>query len=283
MTYRYLATFLPLRKKHGASAVSLIVHLGGLLGVVLAVFVGFSVIKNPPVSSSGSTTDLVKMQESTLAQLNYELVLTEDNPKVLRYEAREIQQDGSYQNITVHRWMSLLLEDKTDTQIAQFNNILRNNNDMKAFFFETKGINYKTAHETHFEFVLVESDKLYQFADAKQDDSDFGQLLECDSVVGCVFPNLGGDSTLIAPTRQVLAQNSTTHNVYGHLAAFLRRAPLEQQVLPFWRLCIETLLQQLKEERGETYWFSTDGTGVKWLHVRIDPRPKYYDYLPFAQ
>ena len=53
--------------------------------------------------------------------------------------------------------------------------------------------------------------------------------------------------------------------------------------MAFWRLTIETLAKTLEEHTKQTYWFSTDGTGVKWLHMRIDPKPKYYDYEHFAK
>lgn len=28
---------------------------------------------------------------------------------------------------------------------------------------------------------------------------------------------------------------------------------------------------------------STAGAGVRWLHVRVDDRPKYYHYRPYPQ
>jgi hypothetical protein len=37
---------------------------------------------------------------------------------------------------------------------------------------------------------------------------------------------------------------------------------------------LRRLLSQM--ERGRAVWLNTEGTGVSWLHVRVDSRPKYY-------
>merc|ERR1712079_797856 len=31
----------------------------------------------------------------------------------------------------------------------------------------------------------------------------------------------------------------------------------------------------------DPWWFSTSGDGVAWLHMRIDPRPKYYNHVQY--
>jgi hypothetical protein len=86
-----------------------------------------------------------------------------------------------------------------------------------------------------------------------------------------VFANLGGDAVLIVP------RPLGPTKAYGHLAAFLRRAPSEQ-VLSLWR----NVGQTVRESIGpEPQWVNTAGMGVPWLHVRIDSRPKYYRYAPY--
>jgi hypothetical protein len=38
------------------------------------------------------------------------------------------------------------------------------------------------------------------------------------------------------------------------------------------------------EQLGEQpLWLSTAGTGIFWLHVRLDSRPKYYTYQPYRE
>ncbi len=41
----------------------------------------------------------------------------------------------------------------------------------------------------------------------------------------------------------------------------------------------EQMKNRLKE--GTMVWLSTCGTGVYWLHMRMDPSPKYYSYRPY--
>jgi hypothetical protein len=184
--------------------------------------------------------------------------------------------------MSVFQWAQLLSGAVDDSKhyaeyTQDFVSILSNAN-MDAFFFETKGVTYSTASEKAFEFVLVESTYLYKFADVEQDPLIFGEhFAQCTDAFGCVFPSLGGDSMLIAPKPTA----GMGGNVYGHLAAFVRRAP-KDQVIQFWKLVMETYLRRIDEIDPEMVWLSTDGTGVAWLHIRLDPRPKYYDYTPFA-
>ena len=76
------------------------------------------------------------------------------------------------------------------------------------------------------------------------------------------------DAILIVP--QPVAEASA----YGHLAAFVRLAPVPQRQ-SLWSAVGETLGRRVGEK---PVWLSTAGTGVSWLHVRLDDRPKYYGY-----
>jgi len=230
-----------------------------------------------------------------------------DSRNVLRYAAQEQVKDGSFAPISTFQWAQLLSNPDVDSDdsIFDFANVLANA-PMHAFFFETKGVTYSNSHDTPFEFVLVESPFLYQFADAEQDPHAFrSRFQECNNEnhegsttqkvasVGCVFFNPRGDSVLIAPMQIVNDMATTaTNDMYGHLAAFVRRAP-KYQVVQFWKLVMQTFVERLKSSAKEkeedmpkddtTVWLSTDGTGVAWLHVRLDPGPKYYDYKPYAE
>ena len=88
-----------------------------------------------------------------------------------------------------------------------------------------------------------------------------------------VFDNLGGDARLIAPCPK------GTDDMYSHLANFVRKAPREQRA-------------QISREVGDCMssslgtvpiWLSTSGLGVKWLHIRLGSRPKYYLFIPYRQ
>jgi len=72
-----------------------------------------------------------------------------------------------------------------------------------------------------------------------------------------------------------------SNNVYGHLASFIRRAP-SSQITSFLRMVVQRYVEEIEMKNEDKVWLSTDGTGVAWLHFRLDPIPKYYDYRPFA-
>jgi hypothetical protein len=141
-----------------------------------------------------------------------------------------------------------------------------------AYFFETKGMTRLSSRQNAFEFVLVDAPPLKSFAESNASPQAFAQhLISCQGAA-CSFLNLGGDAVLVAP------QQGSDYVSYSHLAAFVRRAP-PAQVDELWRL---VAFEYGKMGDGPPVWLSTDGTGVPWLHVRLDSRPKYYSYRPFA-
>jgi hypothetical protein len=48
-----------------------------------------------------------------------------------------------------------------------------------------------------------------------------------------------------------------------------------------WRKVADTAVNKMKSEPDADIYISTSGMGVSWLHVRIDSRPKYYNYEPY--
>eukprot|EP00531_Pseudo-nitzschia_arenysensis_P021094 CAMPEP_0116120784 /NCGR_PEP_ID=MMETSP0329-20121206/3356_1 /TAXON_ID=697910 /ORGANISM="Pseudo-nitzschia arenysensis, Strain B593" /LENGTH=147 /DNA_ID=CAMNT_0003614569 /DNA_START=777 /DNA_END=1220 /DNA_ORIENTATION=+ len=104
---------------------------------------------------------------------------------------------------------------------------------------------------------------------------------------GCVFTNLGGDATLVAPLDWSPESSEMYSRCYGHVANFFRGAP-EQQVLDMWKMLGNVLHDELLTPlmvgaKDVPVWFSTAGTGVPYLHFRLDSRPKYYHYDPFKK
>lgn len=86
------------------------------------------------------------------------------------------------------------------------------------------------------------------------------------------FKSLGGDATLIVPSPQ------TDHNTYNHIASFVRAAP-KMQIDALWLV----VGQELQSLVGTSpLWLNTEGSGVAWLHVRIDTRPKYYGHREYT-
>ncbi len=115
------------------------------------------------------------------------------------------------------------------------------------------------------EFVLVESPQL---AMVTADPGPFAEHFKAACGVA-VFQNLGRSSTLVAPTPRAGVEAA-------HLLAYLRSAR-DSDVDALWA----TVGGAMREVPVEPVWLSTAGLGVSWLHVRIDPRPKYYRYGPY--
>jgi hypothetical protein len=85
------------------------------------------------------------------------------------------------------------------------------------------------------------------------------------------FHNLSGGALLVAPRAAGAA------GANAHIAAFVRGAPRPQQ-RELLALTAELALERLSERPT---WISTSGTGVHWLHVRIEGAPAYYVHRPY--
>ena len=172
--------------------------------------------------------------------------------------------------LTTAQWTQSMLQDNPNSRQRLINALCTSR--YPAFFLETKGMTRESSHQLTFEFVLVDTPQLHSFAESNASPQAFSEhLTKCDST--CSFPNLGGDALLIAPK----LQQGEDPVSYSHLAAFVRRAP-PSQVEDLWKL----VAMEYNKTNDKKVWLSTDGTGVPWLHVRLDSRPKYYTYSPFA-
>lgn len=136
----------------------------------------------------------------------------------------------------------------------------------KAFFWETPPVTSQTLHRP-FEFVLIDSPAL---AGVEAEAHYFAEYFKEDIDV-VIFSNLGKDALLVVPCP--VAPPSS----YPHLAAFVRHAP-SSQIHALWQAVGKAMEQRLG---SSPLWLSTSGLGVYWLHVRLDARPKYYQYQPY--
>ena len=49
-----------------------------------------------------------------------------------------------------------------------------------------------------------------------------------------------------------------------------------------WALVAQSLRKRARgHDARQPTWLSTEGSGVPWLHVRLDDRPKYYHHAPY--
>jgi hypothetical protein len=139
---------------------------------------------------------------------------------------------------------------------------------LTAFRWETPAVTTATVLRP-FEFVLLDCPGLAR----RPDREAFAQHFSGVEAGVVTFPNLGGDAVLVVLCP--VAEESA----YGHLAAFVRRAP-EPQRHAFWQSVGEAMARRVG---AEPVWLSTAGAGVSWLHVRLDDRPKYYGFGPYRQ
>jgi len=131
-----------------------------------------------------------------------------------------------------------------------------------AFRWETPALSTTTLGRP-FEYVLIDDPHLVRRPDPRAFAAHFEGDHRDALVAG--IPNLTGTSTLIVP--RGIADDA----VYPHLAAFVRGAP-SAQTDALWRCVADAVLRTLPPK---PLWLSTAGAGVPWLHVRIDPIPKY--------
>ena len=136
-----------------------------------------------------------------------------------------------------------------------------------AFRWETPPVTVESIRRP-LEFVLIDSPDLAIAPDPSPFAEHFRRAGN-QSVVR--FSNLSGDAELVVPCP------AGPKAAYGHLAAFVRRAP-GAQVHALWR---EVALAMEGRVGRRPVWLSTAGGGVAWLHVRLDDRPKYYGYGPY--
>jgi hypothetical protein len=103
----------------------------------------------------------------------------------------------------------------------------------------------------------------------------FAQHADPDEAAA-VFAGLGRDAMMIAPCPRA------PHDVYTHLLAFVRAAP-RWQAVAIWPILARTVASvRAAGARRQPLWISTSGSGVHWLHLRLDSRPKYYQHTPYT-
>lgn len=135
-----------------------------------------------------------------------------------------------------------------------------------GFRWETPAVTSDTL-DRPYEFVLIRADRLDRRVDSRSFAEHFGRA--SGSVT--VFPSLRGDAQLVVPCPEA------NEIAYGHLAAFVRRAPAAQR-----DELLRTLGETLRARVGaKPIWTNTAAMGVAWLHVRLDSRPKYYHHSPY--
>lgn len=173
-------------------------------------------------------------------------------------------------------------QSETPITFRQFIELLQNNEAFRkyfvqllkdapfeAYFWETPPIT-NSLFDRPFEFVFYKSNALARInPNATAFQEHYVKDVQKEGVLS--FFNLGRDALLVVPVP--IKQDSD----FAHIAAFVRHAPHEQQLI-FWQKVAIAVLECLNEK---PIWLSTSGLGVSWLHMRIDNRPKYYQFKDF--
>ncbi|KAL7533202.1 hypothetical protein ACHAWF_004375 [Thalassiosira exigua] len=246
-----------------------------------------------PTSDRPPTAADERAGEAGLA-IRYEEVPS-GRPDVLRYAALDSDDDP----VSVRAWMEAVASSSGASAASALSDLVAAS-PFASVLFETPGTNWVTSGKVQFEFALVNEPTLARFAESDPDRYAFeehfrrcrggsavgggwGNKEDGEEEAACAFDNLGKDARLVAP----LPLPGIGHRAYAHLASFVRGAP-RSQVAEFWRRGAHEYLETLKSKEGgggggAKTWFSTNGMGVAWLHLRLDARPKYYSYGPFAR
>ena len=70
---------------------------------------------------------------------------------------------------------------------------------------------------------------------------------------------------------------------YSDFASFVRGAPPNQQ-LSLWGEVGKQVQHRLTMSAPDSpLWLSTEGSGVPWLHIRLDSRPKYTKHASYRR
>ena len=157
---------------------------------------------------------------------------------------------------------------RSDREFADWYSRLLAAHDAEAFYFECRPMT--AAVDDAVEFVLLDAPTL---ARSEPDCAPFASRFAEHTGEVIAFPNLGGDALLIVP------RPSGSESAYAHLAAFVRHASAGQ-VRALWQVAAKALAARFG---AAPIWLNTEGSGVAWLHLRLDSRPKYYHHRPYAE
>jgi len=183
------------------------------------------------------------------------------------------EQDRPHFTINIINTNTILINDSQ--LLNDFTTILKNNQ-FSAYYFETPKVSKDKLTSTLFEFVLKKSFRLESAeAEPSRFEEHFGSCRPNNTVVS--FSNLRGDSKLIVPCSSLDVSDSS----YTSLAHFMRSGQTNQ-IEQFWKKSAQAMLDQVRLRGHSPTWMSTAGLGVYWLHLRLDPRPKYYKFRPYT-
>ena len=140
-------------------------------------------------------------------------------------------------------------------------------------FWECCSCSGASAASTPFEFVVLNASR--QFRSMRASAKAFARHLAMAAREGdrvARFDNLDHSARLLAPV-----ESDVEANICLNIGRFMAKAPAENRRALWVAIAHEVVLWWRKFPHKRV-WVSTSGLGVPWLHVRLDVRPKYYQY-----
>ena len=132
----------------------------------------------------------------------------------------------------------------------------------QSFFYETSPIT--RTMNSKYEDKYIENKYLSKM---KEDNSPFKkEIMKSKNKNVTSFFNLSKDAYLIIPIPR-------KNKIFTTLKDFMDNASKTQQKA-LWKRVALSIIKMLKNHKK--VWISTHGTGVPYLHIRIDVKPKYY-------
>jgi len=169
-----------------------------------------------------------------------------------------------------------------DEFLNDFLGILKNGTDFNEYRIEFAPTSRDTYGKTAnpFEFILMKSDA------SRQNNQQLTKPSDCNSKkiedINIRIKDEQFDSTLIFPCPQ-----SSNDAKYANLATFVRNSPEDVIRNKVFQKAADQLFENLQNETmSQAKWYLssavTSGDKIKnWIHFRVDPSPKFYQYKPY--
>lgn len=201
-----------------------------------------------------------------------------DGGNVYKFVPQWVEEQLSAKIVTFDDFLEKIVID--DEFRDDFLGILKNGTDFNNYRIEFPATSQQTYGETAnpFEFILMKSDA------SNQNNRQLTKPSDCNSEtienINVRIKDEQFDSTLVFPCPQ-----SINDKKYAQLATFVHNSP-EKAILVFEEAADQLLENLQNEEMSQAKWYLssavTSGDKIKnWIHFRVDPSPKFYQYKPY--
>jgi len=165
--------------------------------------------------------------------------------------------------------------------LKDFIGILKNGTDFEEYNFECHPTSRKTYGDNSypFEFILMKSE-------GPKSDEIPTKPSQCKNETGVLKERIQGqedNSTLVFPCPKTTSASATK---YAHLAAFVQGE--QKGAMSVFKTTFDELYENINDQdmgdAAKWYLSSRSISSDKitnWVHLRIDPSPKYYQYNPY--